>query len=154
MNNTSAGTQKTVTDISLVKEVSDKANNAVQNLKETAQSKFEQVGSKVETYKEKVSENLSGAAEKVHEKSDTTQEFLDKKAEDINEYAHQAIGKVNQFGHKAADILGNSSVYVKNFDLAEKGQNLKSEIKKKPGTTIAIAGVFGLLIGLLIGRSR
>lgn len=165
MNNTNTGTKKAltnVTDISDAKQnVSEKTNSSVQslketaqNLKETAQTKFEQVGTKVEDYKGKVSENLSGAAVKVHEKSDSAQEYLEAKAEKLNDYTHQAIGKVNQYGHKAGDALDVSSEYVKKFDFAETAQSVKSGIKDRPGTSIALVGVAGLLIGFLIGRSR
>lgn len=150
--NTNTGTQAA---LSVKKsEVAEKTNNTVQNLKETAQAKIEQVGNKAEDYKGKVSESVSGVAGKVHEKSDTAQEYLGTKAEKLNEFAHTAMGKVNRYGHKAADALDNSSVYLKNLDFAEAAQNLKTGIKQRPGTGIVIAGIFGLLIGLMIGKSR
>jgi ElaB/YqjD/DUF883 family membrane-anchored ribosome-binding protein len=119
----------------------------------SAESVREQFTEKVGAFKEKVSDNLSGIAEKVHERSDTTQDYLLEKSDKVNSYAHQTIEAANQFGHRAADALDASSGYVKNFDLAETRHNVMETIKQRPEVSIAVAGVFGLLIGLLIGRS-
>ena len=124
--------------------------NSVNNAAETVKEPFSE---KVGAFKEKVSENLSGIAEKVHERSDSAQDYLLEKSDKVNSYAHQTIEAANQFGHRAADALDASSGYVKNFDLAETRHNVMETIKQRPEVSIAVAGVFGLLIGLLIGRS-
>lgn len=126
--------------------ISDSMDNSAETIKE-------QFSEKVGAFKEKVSENLSGIAEKVHERSDTAQDYLLEKSDKVNAYAHQTIETANQFGHRAADALDASSGYVKNFDLAETRQNVMESIRQRPEVSIAVAGVFGLLIGLLIGRS-
>ena len=101
---------------------------------------------------DKVAENLANTAQKFHTKADSAQEFLDEKADVFNEYAHQAIDKANKFGHRAADAINNSSDYITNFDIAETKEKLTQTIKEKPGIGIAAVGIFGILIGLLIGR--
>ena len=137
------------------------AGNAIQNTAEamgdsidgSAETLKEQFSEKIGAFKEKVSDNLSGIAEKVHERSDTAQDYLIEKSDKVNSYAHNTIEAANQFGHRAADALDASSGYVRNFDLAETRQQVMDTIKQRPEVSIAVAGVFGLLIGLLIGRS-
>ena len=126
--------------------------NTVEKIKQNLQQKVEKIGETTNAYKGKVSENLSGASDKFHESSDSAKGFLNDKADVINDYAHQTIDKANQIGHRAADALANSSDYVKNFDVTETGRQVKKTIKQKPELSITIAAVFGLLIGLLIGR--
>ena len=130
---------------------------------EDSNDKVENLKNKADEVKEKVTNNLSGAADKVHTRVDSAQEFLDEKtdkagelakqaAAKANEYAHQTIDKANQIGQKAATAISSSSDYIRNFDLEETKQQVKESFKEKPELTVAIAGIFGLLIGLLIGR--
>lgn len=124
----------------------------IENVSESAENFKDKVVQKVGETKEKVTDNLSTVADKFHEKSDTAQEFLDTRADNINQYAHQAIDKVNQYGHKAADAINSSSEYLNNFDYESTKRQVVGTIKEKPQVGFAIAGIFGLLIGLLIGR--
>ena len=132
-------------------------------VKDDLKTKFSQIEDKANVVKEKVSENLLGAAQKVHEKSDTASTFLDQKvdsinefthtkADSINEFAHQTIEKANHLGHRAADALGTSSEYLRNFDFEEARGQIKTTIQKKPELSLAVAGIFGLMLGLMIGR--
>lgn len=130
----------------------DTAKDTINEFKQEASSKVEQISATADTYKAKVSENLSGAAEKVHQKSDTAQDFLSKKADQANEYAHQTIEKANQISHRAAAALSSSAEYVKDFDLAETTKQVKNTMKQKPEITLTLVGIFGFIIGLLIGR--
>lgn len=137
----------------------NKTGTATQKIKQNIEDNFEsaenfkeKIVQKAEGTKERVSENLSNAANKFHERSDTAQEFLDAKADNLNEYAHQAIEKVNHFGHRAADALNTSSEYINNFDYEKTKQQVVETIKEKPQIGIAVAGLFGLIIGLLLGR--
>lgn len=141
----------------------DKAAQTFETVKDELKTKITQIEDKAAVYKEKVSDNLLGAAEKVHEKSDTAQNYLDQKADKINDFthqkadsindlAHQTIGKANEIGHRAAEALNTSSDYVRNFDFEEARTQVRTTIQQKPAVSIAIAGIFGLMIGLLIGR--
>ena len=154
MNNTNdtATKQAKENEANLKNDIAIKAQYTINKVKAQASNKAEQISEITATYKAKVSDNLSGAAKKVHQKSDTAQDFLSKQADKANEYTHQAIKKVNQISHRAADALKTSSEYVKNFDLAETTQQVKKTIKQKPGLSLGIVGIFGLLIGLLVGR--
>lgn len=130
---------------------------------DASKSKIENLKEKASEVKEKVSANLSGAAETVHTKTDAVQENLSEKADKVgefaqqaagkvDEYAHQTVEKANQIGHKAAEVIASSSNYVRNFDIEETKQQVRENFRERPALTVAIAGVFGLIIGLLIGR--
>lgn len=128
-----------------------KSDEVVKNLKSQAQDKIEAVGSNIEALRDKVSTNLSGVAEAVHTKADTAQEFLDNKTDKFSDYAHQAIGVANTYGHRAAGALETSSEYVKKIDINETGQQLKNTLQK-PQVGLAVAGILGIFVGLLIGK--
>lgn len=130
------------------KQIEENFNSA----KETTENLKEKVVQKASETKEKVTGNLSTAADKVHEKSDSAQNFLDSRADTLNDYAHQAIGKANKFGHRAAEALSNSSDYINNFDYEKTKHQVVKTVKDKPQIGLAIAGIFGLLIGLIVGR--
>lgn len=124
----------------------------MENISESTENFKDKVVQKVGETKEKVTGNLSNLANKLHERSDTAQEFLDVRTDNFNEYAHQAINKANQFGHRAADALNSSTDYINNFDFDKTKQQVVETIKEKPQIGLAIAGLFGLIIGLLLGR--
>jgi len=121
--NNTAAKQVKENGTNLKNDIVAKAQDTINKVKAQASNKAEQISETTAAYKAKVSDNLSGAAE-----------------------------KVNQISHRAGDALNASSEYVKNFDLAETTQQVKKTIKQKPGFSLVIAGIFGLLIGLLIGR--
>lgn len=132
-------------------------------VKDDLKTKFTKIEDKANVYKEKVSDNLLGVAQKVHEKSDTTSTYLDQKvdsinefthakADTINEFAHHTIEKANHIGHRAADALSSSSDYLRNFDFEEARGQIKTTIQQKPELSLAVAGIFGLMLGLMIGR--
>lgn len=106
----------------------------------------------ISTVKESVATGLATAAERVHERADTTEEYLNSKADKVHEIAQHTFERVNKAGHRTADMLAATSGYVKDLDLREKRQQLKSTISDRPELSIAIAGIFGLAIGLLLGR--
>ena len=124
----------------------------MENVSEPTENFKDKMAQKVGETKEKVTGNLSNLANKLHESSDSAQEFLDVRTDSFNEYAHQAIGKANQFGHRAADALNVSTDYINNFDFDKTKQQVVETIKEKPQIGLAIAGLFGLIIGLLLGR--
>lgn len=141
---------KTATATKKVKETLDKEN--FDNISDSTESLKNKVVQKVGETKEKITENLSAAAGKFHETSDKAQEILEDKAGNLNEYARQAIDKANQIGHRAADALNSSSEYINDFDFEKTKQQVVETIKEKPQIGFAIAGFFGLIIGLLLGR--
>lgn len=134
--------------------IENQTENAFAKMKDKVGEQISNVQDKSQVVKEKVSENLSTAADRVHLKSDQTQEFLDKKAEEITNLAHRTIEKANTLGHKAGDVLNSTSEYVRNFDVAETGKQVKATFKKNPGTSLLAVGIVGLLLGLLIGRNN
>lgn len=154
MNNTNNTATEQVKEngINLNNNIVSTVQDTIDKVKQEASKQVGQISETADTYKTKVSDNLLDVAEKVHQKSDTAQDFLSKKADKANEYAHQTIDKANQISHQAADALNTSAEYVKNFDLAETTQQIKKTMKQKPELTLTLVGIFGLLIGLLIGR--
>lgn len=155
MNNNETAVQKAKEDLNdLGQEAFDQTEHTFDRIKEKVSEQINHLQDKTQVAKEKVSENLSSAADVVHTKSDQTQEFLDKKTDNFNTVAHKTIEKANEFGHRAGDLLNSSSEYVKNFDAEQTRQQVKEKIQNNPGVSLAVAGVFGLIIGLLIGRTN
>lgn len=156
MDNTNDTATKQVKEnaTNLKEDFINSAKDTMGKVKQEIANNAEKINETADTYKAKVSDNLSGVAEKVHTKSDTAQEFLSKKADLANEYAHQTIEKANQLSHRAAAALSNSAEYVKDFDLAETTKQVKNTMKQKPEITLTLVGIFGFLIGLLIGRRK
>ncbi len=118
---------------------------------------------KMEKVQEKASGKLFNAAGVVHNKTDEAQEFLAeklantedvlrKKTYEVSDYTQQNLEQANKLGHRAADLIENSSEYIKDFDARETKEKLVKTIKNNPEIGIAIAGVFGLLVGYLAGR--
>ncbi len=141
-------------DMSVPETIGFAGNQTIGSVKETIGSQVAVIKEKANLAQQKVSENLAAAAEVVHQKSDATQEALDYKTDKINEFAHNAIEKVNEFGHRAGDALVTSSDLVRKFDLAQSASQLKVKIKENPGISLSLVGIFGLALGLMIGRSR
>ena len=156
MGNSNAGTKK-VREKSSPK-ITD-ASGIVNNVAETAAKLQEQVkvrtgqiGETVGKAREKVSANLINVAGSIHTNADNAQKILDEKADKFNDYAHQALNKANQLGHRTADALDSSSNYIKNFDYEETKEQVIETFREKPQLGFALAGIFGLIVGLLIGR--
>lgn len=155
MGNTNVGTKTVNEDGSTeMSGIINKVGETASKIQEQVKAKTEQFGETAGKAKEKVSDNLANAAGTVHTKADTAQEVLDKSADVINEYAHQAINKVNEYGHRTADALESSSEYLKNFDYEETKEQVIETLREKPQIGFALAGILGLIIGLLLGRSR
>jgi ElaB/YqjD/DUF883 family membrane-anchored ribosome-binding protein len=118
---------------------------------------------KIEAIQELASEKLTRAAKNLHTKTDEVQDFLGEKvdkAEDLvrkktyeaGDFTKQRLEKANLLGHKTADIIKASSQYVKDFNAQEAKEKVVTQIKNKPEMGIAVAGIFGVLIGYLIGK--
>jgi ElaB/YqjD/DUF883 family membrane-anchored ribosome-binding protein len=155
MNNSETAVKQVKEDLNdLSQEAVNKTEHTFDKIKEKVSEQIINLQDKTQFAKEKVSDNLSGAADVVHTKADQTQEFLDNKTDNFNAIAHQTIEKVNELGHRAGDVLNTSSEYVRNFDAEQTRQQVKEKIQNNPGISLAVAGVFGLIIGLLIGRNN
>lgn len=103
--------------------------------------------------KEKGLKNSAAAERRLHRKTDSaTQKNLAEKEDKSNAFAGLNAGKIKQSKHLAANALENSSEHVKNFDFVQTGNKIKKTVSEKPQIGFFLAGVFGLLIGLLVGR--
>lgn len=155
MENTNTGTKKAIENGSGEKTgIIEKVSETAGKIQEQVKAKTEQLGETAGKAKEKVSDNLATAADTVHTKADSAQKVLDETADKAAEYAHQAINKANQYGHRTADALSSSSEYIKNFDYEETKEQVIETLREKPQIGFALAGILGLIIGLLIGGRR
>ena len=130
------------------KQVKEKIAEVEKMVKDTENT----VENKVENVKNIVSDNLSNIAEKVHEKIDASQAFLDKKTTEAGKYINKTVEKANDLGHRAGETLKDGSEYIKNFDVEKARESVKVAIKEKPEIILVAVGLFGLLIGYLVGR--
>jgi ElaB/YqjD/DUF883 family membrane-anchored ribosome-binding protein len=133
------------------------------NTKLQIQETKDAVENKATNLKFKLADNLSSVASTVHDRSDTVKTAADSgldRAKDVmetgiekaNDLAHSAVAKANSLGHRTASAMENTSDYVKDLDIAEVTKELRAKVAARPEVSIAVAGVFGLAIGLLIGN--
>jgi ElaB/YqjD/DUF883 family membrane-anchored ribosome-binding protein len=152
---TNVGTEKSFIekDNDLNAGARDNVSPISEPIENIVESSTEVLSDKLGAVKLKLSDNLSVAAEKVHQTSDVAQDFLFDKSDKVNTFAHSTIEKASHLGHRAADALDASSGYVREFDMAEKRDQVLGTIRERPEISLAIAGAFGLAIGLLVGRA-
>ncbi|MGI8543446.1 MAG: hypothetical protein ACR2MD_08190 [Aridibacter sp.] len=133
--------------------------------KKSTYTNEDNIDAKIDSAKEKISDNLSATADKVHSGADTAKEVLSQKTDKVEDFVRrktyeagdltqQTIEKANQLGHKTAEVINNSSDYVKNFDYDDAKQSVKQTIQQKPQIGLAVAGIFGFLVGLIWRRKR
>lgn len=110
---------------------------------------------------DKTNDVKDNASESLSKKTDTTEEsiftehsFLSDKVEQIGTFAQQTFDKASNLGTRATQAISNSAEYVKNIDVGKARDTVKNTVAEKPELSIAIAGITGLIIGLLIGRTR
>ena len=104
--------------------------------------------------KDKTSETISAAGETIQKATETAKNFVSDKAGQIGTYAQQTYDKANQLGGRAAEAISSSADYVKNIDVEKARDTVKTAVKEKPELSIVIAALTGLVIGLVIGRTR
>ena len=135
----------------------------IQETKETDSINKDAVENRAANLKFKLADNLSSVASTVHDKSDTVKTAADSgldRAKDVmetgiekaNDLAHSAVAKANSLGHKTASAMENTSGYVKDFDITEVKNELRAKVVARPELSLATAGIFGLVVGLLIGN--
>lgn len=127
---------------------------AVKQAKIAAEENLENAAEKANTLKDKVTDNISNIADKLHQGADSGKTFLNDRAEKVNTLAHQALDRATDIGHRAADAVGNSSEYVKNFDLEETKESIKAAVKEKPEILLITVGILGLAVGYLLGKKN
>lgn len=118
----------------------------VENGKEQENAAESKNANSVSQYDEKSTNNSSGSSE--NQKNG----FLSDKSDLVNQYAQLTVEKANEIGNRAAEVFASSSDYLKNIDFEQTKQQIKNTITEKPALSLAVAGAFGVLVGLLIGR--
>lgn len=127
---------------------------AVKRAKSAVEENLDNTADKTAVLKDKVSNNISNIADKLHQGAVSGKTFLNDRTDKVNALAHQALEKASEIGHRAADAVGNSSEYIKNFDLEETKESVKAAVKEKPEYLLLAVGVLGLAVGYLLGRKK
>jgi len=139
-----------------VKDLATAARNTAENAADSAASTADNVvggtSGTAATMKRSVAEGLSTAGEKLHTRADSTTSYLETGADKVHDIALSSIEKANKAGHRAADAISGASEYIREADLKKAGQDIRETVVRKPELSLAIAGLFGLAIGLLLGR--
>lgn len=135
-----------------VKDLSSGIRDTADNAADTAQNIVGDASGTAATMKRSVADSLSTAGEKLHTRADSTKSYLETGAEKVHDAALSSIEKANRAGHYAADAISGASEYIRETDLKKAGQDLRQTVTRKPELSLAIAGLFGLALGLLLGR--
>src|SRR5690606_17905763 len=125
-----------------LKTTEKKADEVVKNVTNT-------IDGKADGFKFKLADNLASAASAVHDRSDRAENVLTAGVDKAHDYAQNTVHKANVLAHKTADAIESTSGYVKEFKLAEAEEQLRTTVANRPGTSIAVAGLFGLTVGLM-----
>ena len=142
--------KKSSTDI----EIKNQADQAFGKIKDKISEKLSNLQDKTQVAKKKFLKIFRVRLIKFIKRQIKRKNFWIRKLMILMHLAHQTIEKVNELGHRAGDVLNSSSEYIRNFDAEETRKQVKKQIQNNPGTSLAVAGIFGLLIGLLIGRNN
>lgn len=127
---------------------------AVRQAKEKVEGNLDLATQKTEDLKGRVSNNISNIADKIHHGADSGKAFLDERVEKTNVLAHQALDKASQIGHQAADAISSSSEYIKNFDLENAKDSVKTAIKDKPEALVLAVGIIAFAVGYMVGKKN
>ncbi len=131
MNN--SATKQMMKETDDINDKTDVGNN-LENVREGAGNKIDDLTQKFDTYQEKAKNGISDVVEKVRRNSGAAQEYLSDKAGMLSEYA------------------GSVKDSVKDIDFDQAKQKIIKNVKANPEASLAVAGVLGLLIGFLVGR--
>lgn len=94
--------------------------------------------------KSSTSENIKTAiADKMHKVSAAVGERA------ANQDAQSAMA---QYGKQAAEVLDESADYIEQFDYEQADAKVREYVRQNPGLTLLIAGVTGLIIGVISRR--
>jgi ElaB/YqjD/DUF883 family membrane-anchored ribosome-binding protein len=75
-------------------------------------------------------------------------------AEELSEKAEsrELQPVIGDYGKQAADWLDQSAEYIQHFDYHEFDKKVRDYVREKPGASLLIAGVTGLILGALARR--
>lgn len=102
--------------------------------------------------KGKFSDSVSNINASVEKGVEELKSNLSDKTERLTEMAQQTLEKANNLGSRASDAVKDSASYVRSLDFEQAGAAVKKVMKEQPGLSIAIAGVAGLIVGLIVAR--
>ena len=104
--------------------------------------------------KDKLSDVARTAVETIDESRSTTAHGLDAAASALHDRADNLPGgeQVNAFAHGAADRLTTTADYVRKHDVNQMVADVESLVKNNPGPSLAVAAVFGFLVGRAVSR--
>ncbi len=104
---------------------------------------------------ENFSSGNSGKASNLDEIKNVIAKKLHSVAGELSEKAESREFRpvLGDYGKQAADWLDQSAEYIQNFDYDEFNARVRKYVREKPGASLLIAGVTGLILGALVRRS-
>lgn len=99
----------------------------------TNQTESHNAKSKLDTIKSTVADKLQSAAGAIRQKA-------------------EGQGAVAGYADKASTLLNDAAGYVRDADPQQIKTDLQNQVKSNPGRALLVAGVAGLLLGVLIRR--
>ena len=126
-----------------------------QSLRNSAEAVGERVGNRANAIKDSMSDMARTATQTADEGRQTVADRLGSAASAVRDRADQLPGgpKVQQFAHAAAEQLSTTADYMRNNDAKRMLADVERVVKNNPGPSLAIAAVFGFLIGRSLTRS-
>lgn len=107
-------------------------------------------------FKSKASDLGRKAADVIDENIESAAGGLDKAAATLHGRADKLPGveKMTSLAHSAADKLSATAEYVREHDVDRIMADVKSVVKKNPGTSLLAVGILGFLVGRAFRRSN
>ncbi len=102
----------------------------------------------------RVSDEISGKSSSLDEIKNVIAKKLHGVAGELSQKAESPELRpvIGDYGKQAADLLDRSAEYVENFDYHEFNARAREYIREKPGVSLLIAGVAGLILGAIVRR--
>jgi ElaB/YqjD/DUF883 family membrane-anchored ribosome-binding protein len=91
--------------------------------------------------------NLDSVKNVIAQKLHSVAEGLSEKAE-----SRELQPVIGDYSKQAADWLDQSAEYIQRFDYHEFNARVREYVREKPGVSLLIAGVTGLILGALVRR--
>jgi ElaB/YqjD/DUF883 family membrane-anchored ribosome-binding protein len=99
--------------------------------------------------KDKVSDVARTATDKINEGRSTAADGLDTAASRLRDKATSLSGgeELSELAHSAAEGLSTTADYVRKNDVNRMMSDVEALVKNNPGPSLAVAAVFGFLVG-------
>jgi ElaB/YqjD/DUF883 family membrane-anchored ribosome-binding protein len=116
--------------------IAQQVAGATSDARSTLSDMARAAGAKVESSRIAAADGLEGAAATVRDRADEV----------------PGGPKVQELAHAAADRLSSTADYLRRSDAARMKSDVESLVKNNPGPALALAAVFGFLLGRALTR--